>query len=509
MELQQISCHNVNNAFEDIMFCDPLCGLFGAICADILHCLQHGLFQYALQMLFNHKKVRNKNSTSNNDNNEFSSRCVFTPTYSKRFEGLTLQYGKLLMHQSDRDLPRTHFNTNYLTTTRKNAHEMSGILIVILCIFNTNEGTNQLDSNMAEIQSTKYIHILELLLLLETFCQTKKHKKSDVIKFKEFMPYFLNTYKTTLNRQEGCEMKLIKFHLPLHFADDILRFGSMSNFDTGVGESHHKTEAKKPSKNTQKRRGEFEIQTATRQIENLSINRGISIVVSNELLNTDTEVNLFKWYRYTYSTENGLCYYKKNAKKNKKIKCSWIDKQFQMQLNNVCQQIIASNLITGELHFFSQHNRQQSIFRADPNYTLDKPWYDWVEVQWNEGVIPAKLLLFWDLKEDQLKGNIYVGNAHISNIGKYAIAYSISSTDSIIPAHNVSKLVQWGSLELDPNDSLVPRLYIFPVESILGPISAIPYKTEDNIISAIEWIFLRPKNEWYGIFIALINSTLK
>ena len=179
-----------------------------------------------------------------------------------------------------------------------------------------------------------------------------------------------------------------------------------------------------------------------------------------------------------------------------------------MQLKNICQQVIQSNLFNGNLHFFSQLNREQYIFRADPNYTLDKPWYDWVEVKWNEGVIPAKLLLFWDIKDDQLKDNMFVGNTNINCIGKYAIGYSISSTDSIIPAHNISKLVQWGSLELENNLSLLPKLYIFPGESKLGPISAIPYKTEETIINAIEWIFLRPKKEWYQIFINLINDTI-
>ena len=63
------------------------------------------------------------------------------------------------------------------------------------------------------------------------------------------------------------EMKLIKLHLPNHFADDILRFGSMANFDTGIGESHHNIEAKRPSKNTQKCKDHFEIQTAISQVK--------------------------------------------------------------------------------------------------------------------------------------------------------------------------------------------------------------------------------------------------
>ena len=56
----------------------------------------------------------------------------------------------------------------------------------------------------------------------------------------------------------------------------MLRFGSMLNYDTEIGESHHKSEAKHPAKNTQRRKSEFEYQTAIRQIENLAIDAGIN-----------------------------------------------------------------------------------------------------------------------------------------------------------------------------------------------------------------------------------------
>ena len=68
----------------------------------------------------------------------------------------------------------------------------------------------------------------------------------------------------------------------------MLRFGSMLNFDTGIGESHHKSEAKYPSKNTQRRKSEFEFQTATRQIENLAINKAFAFLANNDNKNNNT-----------------------------------------------------------------------------------------------------------------------------------------------------------------------------------------------------------------------------
>ncbi len=265
IELKQISHHKIKNCWKDIKFCDPERGLFGALCADILHCIQHGLFLYAHQALFGRKQAKEESIFQETDI-EFSGRNVFNKNYTKRFEELSIKYGKYLAHQSDRSLPRTHINTNYTTSTRKNASEMSGVLLVILIIFLTDEGTENLDENMALIEAAKFIKTLELLLLLEMFCKTTSHDITDVKLFKEFIPFFLDIYKTTLQRKTGCGMKLVKFHLPTHFADDILRYGSMLNFDTGIGESHHKTAAKYPSKQTQHRRSEFEFQTAVRQI---------------------------------------------------------------------------------------------------------------------------------------------------------------------------------------------------------------------------------------------------
>ena len=54
-----------------------------------------------------------------------------------------------------------------------------------------------------------------------------------------------------------------------------------------------------------------------------------------------------------------------------------------------------------------------------------------------------------------------------------------------------------------------PKIHIIEAECIHSTISAIPYRTEDNIVNALEWIFLKPKNEWYKIFLDFIENTVK
>jgi hypothetical protein len=173
----------------------------------------------------------------------------------------------------------------------------------------------------------------------------------------------------------------------------------------------------------------------------------------------------------------------------------------------LCEKVIAAHAVTGRFRFFAQHNRGSNIFRADPNYTTNNPWYDWAEIKWDEGLIPAKLLLFWDISEEQFRKPFTVNTTTIKSHGKYAIAYSLPCKDNIQKAHGASRMVQWGTIDTDGNN--IPNLCLFSVDCIAGALTAVPYKVEESIVSAKEWIFLRPKCEWYSIFINLINETLQ
>ncbi len=506
--LQSLSIHGIDNAWKDVVFCDNDRGLYGALCPDILHCIKHGLFNYALLALFDRKAAKKSTEEEDNDDVKFTKKNVFTEQYSKYFNELAKKYGYLLSHQSDRELPRTNINTNYTTITRKNAHEMSGLVIAILIVFTTDEGTNKLDETMSRLEAAKFIQLFELLLMLENFCSTPEHKIFDVKQFKEFMPYLLNTYKEILDRQTGCGCKFIKFHLPNHFADDIFRFGSMINFDTEIGESHHKTEAKYPSNNTQRRKSEFEFQTATRQIENFAVSKAAMYYTSKDKCKLDLkhgdEENLKnKWYRYEFDPDIGL---QQKTGKNKFQKCEWIDSLFQKQLLDICKMIYKNGCVDGKLKFFSQHNRYDFIFRADPNYQEKQCWYDWANVNWSDEVIPTKLLIFLDIEEGTLKKPFKIGDITIIHPGQYALCYSLRSATKLQPAHTQSYLVQYGSLDVDAKG--VPILYIFHIDCIASTISAVPYKVSESCFNAKEWIFLRPKSDWYKIFTNYIKEEL-
>jgi hypothetical protein len=377
---------------------------------------------------------------------------------------------------------------------------MSGILLVFLMVFNSSEGADKIDQQLGEGRTTQFIHLFELMLLLENFCNQDELSNTMVRTLHNFMPYILNTYKITLDRQVGCQMKIIKFHLPNHFASDIQRFGSMKNFDTGIGESHHKTEAKHPAKNTQRRKCNFEYQTARRQIENIAINMAYcnSIEDQDNQIRDDAYVES-KWFRYLFDEEKRLLL----QKKSKEI-CNWKDQVFQKQLLKICIDLMNAGCIEGPFRFFTQHNRGQFIFRADPSYDNNEPWYDWASIKWKQdGVIPAKLMLFWDITANEFRKQFKIGSTTVTTPGSYAISYSLSTSTSAVKAHGASHLVKYAEIDYEKD------ICIFPLESIHSPITALPYKIEEDIVQAKEWILLVSKSDWVTIFFEFMKSEIE
>ena len=107
-------------------------------------------------------------------------------------------------------------------------------------------------------------------MFIENFIKQSSLTLKEIHDFKVFIIAFLNNYSIAVNRVDGAGMNFVKFHLPIHAADDMLRFGPPKSFDSSTGESNHK-EIKGPSRQTQRNTKTFEQQTSSRVAENLLI----------------------------------------------------------------------------------------------------------------------------------------------------------------------------------------------------------------------------------------------
>ena len=120
------------------------------------------------------------------------------------------------------------------------------------------------------------------------------------------------------------------------------------------------------------------------------------------------------------------------------------------------------------------------------------------------------MLIFVDIEDKQFKKNFVFGSTHISSPGIYAIGYSFSYGGRE-KAHLISNIVDYGKLmtEDDPVLGTVPQLCMFPVDCIEGSCTAVPYHVSTNTISAIDWLILKPKRDWYNIFVDLMKTSLR
>ena len=71
--LKNMSLHAVENAWDNVNFCDPRRGIFGATPGEVMHCLQHGLFMYLFKGIFHQRKL----------NKQGRKRLLITATSSK------------------------------------------------------------------------------------------------------------------------------------------------------------------------------------------------------------------------------------------------------------------------------------------------------------------------------------------------------------------------------------------------------------------------------------------
>jgi hypothetical protein len=377
---------------------------------------------------------------------------------------------------------------------------MAGLFIVYLLVLNSDEGANILDSSFGNNRCAAYIHALEILLMLENFCKQDNHDKLQLKIMKTGIPYIMETIKEVLNRTDGQGWKIPKFHLMTHFVDDIVRFGSMKNFDSATGERNHKTDVKDPAKHTQRQKDGFELQTAERYYENVLINlaatdMNLEGIWDKKTLSEQTET-FDKCQNIIYCHDRKGFYKLKEKKYHELIK--WKDDTLKQQLLQLCLFLIEENHVQSPIKFFTQHNRKSTIFRADP-FFKDSVWYDWAYVDWDgyENPVPAKILLFVDLNDNLLKP-FTLGGCEIKEKTSYALAYTFEDAAKV-KAHGGSLLVDFGKLMLDKNGS--PELCMFCLDSINSPCIAVPYKTSDDILNATEWMILLSRENWYNILL--------
>ena len=170
-----------------------------------------------------------------------------------------LHVGYWLGKQSDPDKTRTHFCLGYLpkagkgdgnTTGKKQAHEIRGVLLTILCYCMLQVHYKELADKIGGDVLAKLVHIFGQTILMGDWLGREQFSIEEVENAKKYFPLYSNKFVETIQRQEGKGSKLAKIHLLHHFVDNIINFGCAYNVFGGISEHNIKPNVKDPARRT-------------------------------------------------------------------------------------------------------------------------------------------------------------------------------------------------------------------------------------------------------------------
>lgn len=471
---------------------------------------------------------------------------LFSPNVKYIAEKAMLIWGVLLSNQSARDFPRTYFPQGPLSTDKLNAHEYQGLLLLYLLLLCCTLGSVWFEDRPAEAAKKDYncagwlgndvvdawANLFEGLILQDGFIRKEKTTMRELRLYKRYNPILLDEYKRTVDRTTGLGMSFVKFHIGLHDADDILRFGPMSGFDTGVGETNHKEFSKKTASRTQKRAKTLDFQSATRLHENTTIHLSLSRLKTKgptpARVDNPCNVEVHSTGSVFSSTHGGFV----NAKSLDTQ--SWHDTRLQGEVTKFLRNNLMKFLQVDSLPTPGYIKKGGVIYRADPSRNATRNyvsgWNDWAIVNWgatnviaqhhynrkrtgsttskgtkrnpsrqskeevslqkkadlgdryldrNGRKAPAHILCFVQIDSSALPQNIKIMGRNIDRGGVYAVCHAVTqhppdamANGNSLLLKRVTKDMRHDGYHLNSSNNLL--MYLIHVDDIVAPCACVP-----------------------------------
>jgi hypothetical protein len=215
---------------------------------------------------------------------------IFAPAFAKKVDRLVRYWGRVLQHQSDRTLGRTHFPHGITKNTKIAGHERPGVLLLYLVVFVSTFGSQYFET--ADSKTTKrkktteggtknfmsserradFIFCLEEELLLDHLLRSDEITLQELNStYKEYIPMSMQRYEKTLNRRQGVGCNFLKFHWAVHIPKIVSWYGCCCGFDTETGERAHTYFCKETANQTQRRTTTLDKQGAQRVFERILV----------------------------------------------------------------------------------------------------------------------------------------------------------------------------------------------------------------------------------------------
>ena len=367
---------------------------------------------------------------------------------------------------------------------------------------------------------------MELTLLLEAWLNKDEFTEEELKLFDEFLPYFIHTYTTTVNRTDGKGMKLIKIHLLHHFTTMIRLFGCCKNFDTFIPEKNHKTKVKEHARRTRYQSIDFEYRTARKDYEDCILHAS-----EQELLSSSHVISKFvgihrprttvaeqydrlqkmrSGVSFTIDCNNASVFLGKG-----KHSIPWCSKFFN---KTKVKEFLNEYQLSGEALCQTQFNTvlKGEIVKIHGDPTINH--HDWVVVCYDGKRYMCHVLFFLYVSQVKQPSIFQVGNLDVP--GLYAICHFVNQDvfSNSVPSDSMYGDGNYTSYRNDENCSLI-RGWAKYTDSINGP--RIPRNRPNpslamfavgNIVATCigiedcqnpiphSYIFLPSRNEWPKLF---------
>jgi len=171
------------------------------------------------------------------------------------------------------------------------AHEMRGILLVILLFMLLDKYKKSLLQSVGDETLSQFIHLFKLMIMFKCWLDCDEFSREELEMASKFIPILIQTLVNNVKRKN---MTLPKIHWMHHFIEQVYNFGSASNISGRIHETNLKEKVKRPSKTMRMESHNIEYQTAVKVTEWCLIHKAACELVDSSNTNLSKYVSGFK-----------------------------------------------------------------------------------------------------------------------------------------------------------------------------------------------------------------------
>ena len=266
---------------------------------------------------------------------------------------------------------------------------------------------------------SNWIKVFEQTILLHSWITLEHHRKSffnggrlSIVASR--LNDFMRMYKQCAPRNQGMQLKLLKFHQLKHLWLVIRMYGSLLNVDSGIGESNNKVR-KAAGNATQRRRLLLDLQTSIESFKRELFIKALyqmypdtGLLVSDatsaaNVIDVETEESKTQAtggsrfeLSFDYNADQLKAKWLGFKLKNKEVQFSKtiLDSVYEKlsyynggrqhrRIKSVCGFTEYTKTCEVETAVLQTKLFKKLVFRACPNYRGEKDWFDWAVVEWN------------------------------------------------------------------------------------------------------------------------------